>query len=118
VLRTRCGDYAGSIATIMAGSWRGMPRQQVGSSGYVAHSLAAALWSAGRTDSFASAVLTAANLGGDADTTAAIAGQLAGALYGLSGIPVAWLERLAWRERIVELGQQLFDIGDRPAWAS
>jgi ADP-ribosyl-[dinitrogen reductase] hydrolase len=47
-----------------------------------------------------SAVLLAANLGGDADTTAAIAGQLAGAIYGVSGIPGEWLERLAWKPRI------------------
>ena len=39
-------------------------------------------------------VLIAANLGEDADMTAAIAGQRAGAIYGMSGISVEWLERL------------------------
>jgi ADP-ribosyl-[dinitrogen reductase] hydrolase len=62
----------------------------------------------GRTADFRSAVLTAANLGGDADTTAAIAGQLAGAIYGVSGIPEEWLERLAWREKIENLAGKLF----------
>lgn len=100
VLAPRKGDYAGKIASIMAGSWRGKARNDVESLGYVAHSLEAALWSIGRTGDFRSAILTAANLGGDADTTAAIAGQLAGALYGASGIPGDWLERLAWREEI------------------
>ena len=64
------------------------------------HSLEAALWSIGRTGDFRSAILTAANLGGDADTTAAITGQLAGALYGVSGIPPEWLEKVAWRDVI------------------
>jgi ADP-ribosyl-[dinitrogen reductase] hydrolase len=54
-------------------------------------------------------VLTAANLGDDADTTAAITGQLAGALYGGSGIPAEWLARLAWRERIEGLADRLLD---------
>ncbi len=96
VLAPRREDHAGRIAA----SWRGKARDDVESLGYVAHSLEAALWSIGRTGDFRSAVLTAANLGGDADTTAAIAGQLAGALYGASGIPGEWLEKLAWRKEI------------------
>jgi ADP-ribosyl-[dinitrogen reductase] hydrolase len=100
VLAPRRGDHAGRIETIMRGSWRGAARRDIGSSGYVAHSLEAALWSIGSTSDFRSAVLTAANLGGDADTTAAIAGQLAGALYGASGIPEEWLAKVAWRDEI------------------
>ena len=107
VLRTRPGPYAGRIGSILQGSWRGKPRENVESSGYVAHSLEAAIWSVGRTADFRTAVLTAANLGGDADTTAAIAGQLAGALYGMSGVPAEWLTQLAWRERLEEVGQRL-----------
>jgi ADP-ribosyl-[dinitrogen reductase] hydrolase len=42
----------------------------------------------------------AANLGEDADTTAAITGQSAGALYGASGIPANWVSRIAWGEQI------------------
>lgn len=107
VLAPRQADHAGKIAEIMGGSWRGAMRHDIGSSGYVAHSLEAALWSIGRTSDFRSAVLTAANLGGDADTTAAIAGQLAGALYGASGIPEEWLAKLAWREDIEQVALQL-----------
>ena len=58
-------------------------------------------------NSFSEAVLLAANLGDDADTTAAIAGQLAGALYGKHGIPDKWLEMLAWREKIEALAVAL-----------
>ncbi|WP_373487970.1 ADP-ribosylglycohydrolase family protein [Blastomonas sp.] len=66
-----------------------------------------------RTGTFADAVILAANLGEDADTTAAITGQLAGALYGLSGIPESWLAKLAWRERIEGMAGVLFDQGAR-----
>ena len=103
VLRVRDYPYAGQIGAIMAGSWRGKRRSEIRSSGYVAHSLEAALWCVGRTTCFADAVLLAANLGEDADTTAAITGQLAGALYGVNGIPDKWLGQLAWRERIEEM---------------
>ena len=110
VLRPRSGDYAGKIAPIMAGSWLGKPRTAIKSTGYVAHSLEAALWAVHQTNDFRSAVLLAANLGGDADTTAAITGQLAGTLYGLSAIPADWLAKLAWRERIMSLGEKLFQL--------
>ncbi|WP_234024904.1 ADP-ribosylglycohydrolase family protein [Tsuneonella amylolytica] len=103
--------YRGTIAAIMDGSWHGKRRDEIQSSGYVAHSLEAALWATARTTSFRDAVLLAANLGGDADTTAAITGQLAGAIYGASGIPQDWLAMIEWRERITELGLRL--IGDR-----
>ena len=107
VMRRRDEAYAGAISAIAAGSWRGNPRDEVRSSGYVAHCLEAALWSSGRTSNFADAVLTAANLGDDADTTAAVAGQLAGALYGASGIPKSWLEKLAWEPRIRSMAEAL-----------
>jgi hypothetical protein len=47
----------------------------------------------------------------DADTTAAIAGHLAGAIYGLSGIPREWLEALAWRDRLEAAADKLFAAG-------
>lgn len=75
----------------------------------MAHALEAALWCIGRTADFESAILTAANLGDDADTTAAIAGQLAGALYGRSGISRHWLERLAERESVEARANALFE---------
>lgn len=89
--------------------WRDVHRAEIRGSGYVAHSLQAAAWAAARTTSFRSAVLLAANLGEDADTTAAIAGQLAGAIYGRSAIPAEWLEQLAWRQRIEAVAERLFD---------
>jgi ADP-ribosyl-[dinitrogen reductase] hydrolase len=100
VLRDRSGANSDAISNVMAGGWRHKPRSAIRSSGYVVNSLEAALWSAHHTYSYREAVLMAANLGEDADTTAAITGQLTGALYGASGIPESWLEKLAWRDII------------------
>ncbi|MCU0948760.1 MAG: ADP-ribosylglycohydrolase family protein [Porphyrobacter sp.] len=105
-------DAAPAIGAIMAGRWRGKLRDQIASSGYVAHSLEAALWAVGSTGTFEEAVLAAANLGDDADTTAAITGQLAGAIYGASAIPVRWLTMLAWEPRIRTLATTLFEAGE------
>lgn len=99
------------IGAIVEGSWRGKTRREIHASGYVAHSLEAALWSVARSTCFADAVLTAANLGEDADTTAAIAGQLAGAVWGESGIPAEWLDKLAWRGRIGAVAGRLWEAG-------
>ena len=106
VLAPRRFEGAEAIARIMAGSWRGRPRNEIRSGGYVVHTLEAALWSVARAGNFRNAVLLAANLADDADTVAAVTGQLAGALYGLREIPDAWLERLAWRDRLLEAGRR------------
>jgi ADP-ribosyl-[dinitrogen reductase] hydrolase len=112
VLRARHAAWAGAIAPIMAGSWRGKHRDAVRSSGYVAHSLEAALWCTACTGTFSDAVLLAANLGDDADTTAAITGQLAGALYGALAIPPAWTDQLAWSERLTQAAMALLMAGE------
>ena len=111
VLRVRRGPWPGSINQIVHGSWRGKSRTEIASSGYVIHSLEAAIWCVGRTGSFEEAVLLAANLGDDADTTAAITGQLAGALYGAGAIPERWRARLAWAPRLKDVATFLFDAG-------
>ena len=107
LLAPRPFEGAPAIANIVAGSWRGRARDEIRSSGYVVHTLEAALWSVARTSDFRNAVLLAANLADDADTVAAVTGQLAGALYGLSGIPEHWLDRVAWKDRLLEAAQRL-----------
>jgi ADP-ribosyl-[dinitrogen reductase] hydrolase len=115
VLSPRRGDWPERVAAAMRMEPLSWNREQVRGSGYVIHSLEAALWAVGTATSFSEAVLRAANLGEDADTTAAIAGQLAGALWGASGIPEAWLGKLAWRDRITELADRLHEksLADR-----
>ena len=100
---------ASAAAAQIEGGWRGLHRDVVEGAGWVVRSLQAAVWAVSRTTDFRSAVLLAANLGNDADTTAAIAGQLAGAVYGVAGIPPGWLEALAWRERLEDVATSLFD---------
>jgi ADP-ribosyl-[dinitrogen reductase] hydrolase len=60
-----------------------------------------------KVETFKQAILLAANLGDDADTTSAICGQLAGAYYGVEAIPPHWLHRLHMREFITELADRL-----------
>ena len=78
--------------------------------GYVVRSLEAALWCFWTTDSFEAAILKAANLGEDADTTAAVCGQLAGAYYGENGIPDQWLSVLVERDGISQLADRLMAL--------
>ncbi len=81
--------------------------EQLSGSGYVVNCLEAALWCFYNSNSFEDAILKAANLGDDADTTAAVCGQLAGAYYGESGIPSHWLEKLAKVDLIREIVNKL-----------
>ena len=75
------------VEAVARGSWRTKQPPDIRGSGYVVDALEAALWAVGGADDFRDAVLRAANLGDDADTTAAIAGQLAGARWGWCGDP-------------------------------
>ena len=72
-------------------------------SGYVVAALEAAIWCVLNTESYSECVLKAVNLGNDTDTIGAIAGGLAGCIYGLNGIPESWLEGLQKREYIEDL---------------
>lgn len=102
--------FAGAekIRAIARGAYREKSASDVRGSGYVVESLEAAMWCFMRTDRFADAVLMAANLGDDADTTAAVCGQVAGAYYGARHIPAGWLERLTLRAEITELADRLY----------
>ena len=71
-----------------------LERDSVNSGGFVLHTLEAALWCALNTNSYRDCVLAAVNLGSDTDTTACVAGALAGAIYGYSAIPAEWIDQL------------------------
>jgi ADP-ribosyl-[dinitrogen reductase] hydrolase len=96
------------ITLIARGNYRQKPVTEIHGTGYVVQSLEAALWCFLHSDTFESAILKAANLGDDADTTAAICGQVAGAYYGESGIPAKWLDRLVMRQEITKLADHLY----------
>lgn len=99
-------SVAPKIAALAEGGWRSKPENVVYGSGYVVESLEAALWSFWSTDDFASAVLRAANLGGDADTTAAICGQIAGAFYGVDEMPLHWRQKIVMADEITALADR------------
>lgn len=96
-----------SIRLLAEGHYCTHAADDIRGSGYVVRSLEAALWCFWITDSFEEAILTAANLGEDADTTAAVCGQLAGAHYGASGLPHQWMETLMQIDLISNLADQL-----------
>ena len=66
--------------------FRGMCSQEIPSTGYVLDTLRAAMWSVENSSTAESAMLLSANLGDDADTVAAVTGQIVGALYGYASI--------------------------------
>jgi ADP-ribosyl-[dinitrogen reductase] hydrolase len=78
-------------------------------SGFVVTSLEAALWAFADAANFRHAVLRAVNLGDDADTTGAVCGQLAGACWGESGIPLEWRRGLARPDLIEQALAGLID---------
>lgn len=95
------------IEALAGGAYRRRDAEGVRGTGYVVDSLRAALWCFARTRTFAEAVLLAANLGDDADTTAAVCGQVAGAHYGERAIPPHWLDRLTMAVEIRDLADRL-----------
>lgn len=79
------------------------PRESIASTGFVRHTLRAACWCLTTTTSYADCVRTAVNLGDDTDTTAAVAGALAGIVYGIGGtmgIPDDWVRVVRGRDVI------------------
>jgi ADP-ribosyl-[dinitrogen reductase] hydrolase len=98
------------ILDLARGGYRDRPVTTICGSGYVVHSLEAALWCFWTSSSLEEAILIAANLGEDADTTAAVCGQLAGAHYGASGIPDQWLKLLVQRDEIAGMAERLMEL--------
>lgn len=103
------------IAEIASGSFRRKEPPQIRGTGFVVRSLEAALWAFHKSDNFRDGCLLAVNLGDDADTTAAVYGQLAGAYYGEEGIPESWQNKLAMRDLIASLADRLCSGSQRAA---
>ena len=101
------------IDEVAAGSFKQRQPPEIIGSGYVVKSLEAALWAFYHSDNFKDGCLLAANLGDDADTTAAVYGQLAGACYGVEAIPSDWLAKLTHRDLIETLADQLFQLAHK-----
>jgi ADP-ribosyl-[dinitrogen reductase] hydrolase len=98
------------VARIAQGLYLHKAYEDLTGSGYVIESLESALWCFHQSSTFEEAVLLAANIGNDADTTAAICGQIAGAFYGFDAIPEAWRNRLCEGEAIADVAIKLINI--------
>lgn len=101
------------VMALARGHYLDKRRDQIRGNGYCVDALEAALWCFQHSDSYAQAVLAAANLGDDTDTTAAIVGQLAGAFYGVLGIPPQWLAKLHMGEEIRAMADDLLAAAQR-----
>jgi ADP-ribosylglycohydrolase len=82
------------------------PESAIRSSAYVVHTLEACFWCVMRNDNFSDTVLQAVNLGEDTDTVAALAGGLAGMIYGKDHIPKEWIDILPRKKDILDLAQR------------
>lgn len=98
------------VLHVAEGSYLDKQPPEIRGSSYVIHTLEAALWALARTDSFVQGALLVVNLGEDADTTGAVYGQIAGAVYGVENIPASWREKLALREKITNLADRLWQL--------
>lgn len=96
-----------SIDALARGSYRLKARAEISSTGYVVHTLEAALWSFANHHDFRSGALAAVNLAGDSDTVGAIYGQLAGAYYGETAIPYAWIQHITSVQGFYHFAQDL-----------
>ena len=81
----------------------------ISSGGYAVDTLETALWSNLKFDTYQDIVLAAVNLGGDTDTSGAVAGGLAGLTFGYSKIPQEWAVQLARNEDIEDLAKRVCD---------
>jgi ADP-ribosyl-[dinitrogen reductase] hydrolase len=102
-------EYPATLHGIVRGEYRKKAEPEVSGLGWAVTTLEAALWAFARTDSFEEAILDVVNLGDDADSTGAVTGQIAGAFYGRSAIPNAWLERVWWHDQICGYADAIFD---------
>jgi ADP-ribosylglycohydrolase len=87
-----------------------LPEAEIVSTGYVLHTLHASLWCLIQTASFEECVLQAVNLGGDTDTTACVAGGLAGVAYGVQQVPESWRRTMARTEHLEKLFTEFADM--------
>ncbi len=100
------------IDAIRLGSYRQQDGGDITGSGHAPKSLEAALWAFYHTDSFKDGCRKVVGLGDDTDTTAAIFGQMAGAYYGIEGIPDSWVSVLTEHEMIASMADKLCSLAD------
>jgi ADP-ribosylglycohydrolase len=106
----RIEPLAPNIKLIAEGSYKSNEPPDIKGTSMANDCLEAALWAFYHTETFAQGCLKAVNLGDDADTTAAVYGQLAGAFYGFHQIPTEWQNGLFENKCILKTAEDLFDL--------
>ncbi|TMP25942.1 ADP-ribosylglycohydrolase [Pseudoalteromonas rubra] len=105
------GHFCSELDPVTTFHFKELDYSMLTGSGYVIDSLISALWCFYHSNDFKESILLAANIGNDADTTAAICGQIAGAFYGYNGIPVDWRESITMAPDIKQLALDLYQAG-------
>ena len=99
-----------SIQIVAQGSFKEKKLSEIKGTLNISESIEASLWAFNHSSSFAEGALMAVNMGDDADTTAAIFGQLAGAFYGYEAIPIDWRSKLLEKELIEFIANKLYEF--------
>lgn len=98
----------GRIDQIKEVLYKETPESLISGDGYCVYTFEAALWAFINTDSFVEGLKKVVALGDDTDTTGAVYGQIAGAYYGINGIP--WVNKIAWIDKIKKLAEDLYEL--------
>lgn len=101
----------GRIEQIKQVLYKDSPESLISGDGYCVYTLEAALWAFLNTDSFVEGLKKVVALGDDTDTTGAVYGQIAGAYYGINGIP--WVNKIAWIDKIKKLAEDIYEINQK-----
>lgn len=97
------------MSHLRTGAYQLKSAKDLRGNGYVINSLETALWAFATSNTFEEGALKAVNLGEDSISTGSIYGQLAGAYYGVQGIPEKWVHRLEQHHYIEEIANRIFE---------
>ncbi|GAA1609189.1 ADP-ribosylglycohydrolase family protein [Nocardia ninae] len=98
--------------------------EQIGGGWIAEECLAIAVYcamQAARTGDVRAALLLSVNHSGDSDSTGAVAGNLIGAMHGVSALPMDWVSTVEGRDVLIQVADDLvmnFGVGDRSALAA
>jgi ADP-ribosyl-[dinitrogen reductase] hydrolase len=99
-----------AYARIFEENFLKIAERDISSSGYIVHSLEAAIWCVGNSTTFKEAILRAVNLEEDTDTVAAITGAIAGMYKNMDEIPHEWLDKMIKKEEIDHLIMAFYEF--------
>ena len=105
----KTGKLSPILVDSIMGTYKSKTKDHINSSGWVLHTLEAALWCFHNSTTFEDGLIEAVNLGEDADTTGAVYGQLAGAYYGVDSIPKRWVDKTVKVDLIIDMANKIYN---------